>query len=96
MSAVLWPPIQPANFHLTSKDTGYDPLIEHLRSRNIHAQRHNDFTTLPLERFHFLCSTARPGCGLKHRLGAFEGLGGETPPPLAGVDACATSFLESL
>jgi len=48
MSAVLWPPIQPANFHLTSKDTGYDPLIEHLRSRNIHAQRHNDFTTLPL------------------------------------------------
>jgi hypothetical protein len=35
------------HFHIISKDTGYDPLVEHLRSRNIHAQRHNDFTTLP-------------------------------------------------
>lgn len=34
-------------FHIISKDTGYDPLIEHLQSRNIHAQRHNNFTTLP-------------------------------------------------
>jgi len=29
-----------------SKDTGFDPLIEHLRSRHIHAHRHNDFTAL--------------------------------------------------
>ena len=35
------------HFNIISKDTGYDPLIEHLRSRNIQAQRHNDFTTLP-------------------------------------------------
>ena len=35
------------HFQIISKDTGYDPLIEHLQSRNIHAQRHNDFTTLP-------------------------------------------------
>jgi hypothetical protein len=35
------------HFHIISKDTGYDPLIEHLRSRHIHAQRHNDFATLP-------------------------------------------------
>ena len=41
------------HFHIISKDTGYDPLIEHLQSRNIHAQRHNDFTTLPF--------TLRPG-----------------------------------
>ena len=33
-------------FHIVSKDTGYDPLIEHLRSRHIHAHRHDDFTTL--------------------------------------------------
>ena len=33
-------------FHLISRDTGYDPLIEHLRSRNIRARRHADFSTL--------------------------------------------------
>ncbi len=33
-------------FHIVSKDTGYDPLIEHLRSRHIRARRHNDFTAL--------------------------------------------------
>ena len=34
------------HFHIVSKDTGFDPLIEHLRSRHIHAYRHNSFTTL--------------------------------------------------
>jgi len=29
-----------------SKDTGFDPLIEHLRKRHIHARRHDDFTSL--------------------------------------------------
>jgi len=35
-----------AYFHIVSKDTHFDPLIEHLRSRHIHVHRHNDFTTL--------------------------------------------------
>ena len=35
-----------AYFHIVSKDTGFDPLIEHLRSRHIHARRHDDYTTL--------------------------------------------------
>jgi hypothetical protein len=43
--AVVTDPI--GHFHIVSKDTGYDPLIEHLRSRHIHAHRHDDFTTLP-------------------------------------------------
>lgn len=34
------------HFHIVSKDTGFDPLIEHLRSRHIDAHRHNDFTAL--------------------------------------------------
>ena len=34
------------HFHIVSKDTGFEPLIEHLRSRHIHAQRHDDFSTL--------------------------------------------------
>jgi hypothetical protein len=33
-------------FYIVSKDKGFDPLIEHLRSRRIRAQRHDDFTTL--------------------------------------------------
>jgi len=33
-------------FHIVSKDTGFEPLMEHLRSRHIHAYRHDDFTTL--------------------------------------------------
>lgn len=33
-------------FHIVSKDTGFDPLIEHLRSRHIRAQRHDDFSAL--------------------------------------------------
>jgi len=36
-----------ACFHIVSRDTGFDPLIEHLRSRRIHARRHDDFTALP-------------------------------------------------
>ena len=35
-----------AYFHIVSKDTGFDPLIEHLRTRHIHARRHNDYTSL--------------------------------------------------
>jgi hypothetical protein len=33
-------------FHIVSKDTGFEPLIEHLQSRHIRAQRHDDFSTL--------------------------------------------------
>ena len=34
------------HFHIISKDTGFDPLIEHLRSRHVHASRHDSFTPL--------------------------------------------------
>jgi hypothetical protein len=35
-------------FHIVSKDTGFDPLVAHLRSKHIRAHRHPDFTTLTL------------------------------------------------
>lgn len=35
-----------AYIHIVSKDTGFDPLIEHLRSRHIYAHRHDSFETL--------------------------------------------------
>ena len=34
------------HFHIVSGDTGFDPLIEHLRSRHIHADRHDNFIPL--------------------------------------------------
>jgi hypothetical protein len=33
-------------FHIVSKDQGFDPLIDHLKSRQIRAHRHDDFSTL--------------------------------------------------
>lgn len=33
-------------FHIVSKDKGFEPLIEHLRSRHIRAHRHDDFSSL--------------------------------------------------
>jgi hypothetical protein len=35
-----------AYIHIVSGDTGFDPLVEHLRSRHIHAHRHDSFATL--------------------------------------------------
>ncbi len=33
-------------FHIVSKDTGFDPLVEHLRSRHLKVRRHPDFSAL--------------------------------------------------
>lgn len=35
-----------AYFHIISKDGGFDPLIDHLRERNVRVRRHSDFSTL--------------------------------------------------
>lgn len=34
-------------FHIISKDTGFDPLISHLKSNNILAQREEDISEIP-------------------------------------------------
>jgi hypothetical protein len=36
-----------AQFHIISKDKGFDPLIKHLRSRNIRIQREKDLAEIP-------------------------------------------------
>ncbi|GGE63158.1 PIN domain-containing protein [Actibacterium pelagium] len=36
-----------AFFHVISRDKGFDPLIEHLRKRKIHARRHVDLSEIP-------------------------------------------------
>jgi len=37
-----------AYFHIISKDTGFDPLIKHLKERKIFAQRKSDLTNIPI------------------------------------------------
>lgn len=39
-------------FHIVSRDTGFDPLIAHLKSRHIHAHRHDDFSSLTFSGHH--------------------------------------------
>lgn len=35
-------------FHIISKDSGFDPLIRHLKTKKIYAQREKDITEIPL------------------------------------------------
>jgi hypothetical protein len=44
-----------AYFHVISKDTGFDPLINHLKGRKIRVQREKDLTEIPVLR---MASTA--------------------------------------
>lgn len=37
-----------AYFHIVSKDTGFDPLIQHLKARKIYACRSKDVSDIPL------------------------------------------------
>jgi len=39
-----------AKFHIISRDTGFDPLIKHLVSKNIHVQREKDLAEIPVLR----------------------------------------------
>lgn len=39
-----------AYFHIISKDTGFDPLIKHLKSRKIRIQREKDLAEIPVLR----------------------------------------------
>jgi hypothetical protein len=44
-------------FHVISKDQGFDPLIQHLRSHKIRAKRENDLAEIPLLRTSNAAST---------------------------------------
>ena len=35
-----------AYFHIVSKDAGYAPLVEHLKSRHVHIALHKNFSTV--------------------------------------------------
>lgn len=49
-----------AVFHIISKDTGFDPLILHLKERNVSAFRCNDVTEIPLLKTGNSTSTPAP------------------------------------
>lgn len=50
-----------AYFHIVAKDGGYDPLIEHLRSRGFRARRHESFDTLTFSGPPKAAAPAAPG-----------------------------------
>ncbi len=41
-----------AHFHIISKDKGYDPLIQHLKEKNIWIQRESNLTNIPILKKH--------------------------------------------
>lgn len=46
-----------ACFHVISRDTGFDPLIEHLKSRKIKVHREKDLAEIPVSRMSAATST---------------------------------------
>ena len=57
-------------FHIISKDTGYDPLIEHLRSKRISIHRHDNFTNLTLDARAKLGTQTPPIAVQKQKIGS--------------------------
>jgi hypothetical protein len=39
-----------ADFHIISRDKGFDPLVLHLKGKNLQVQRHNDLAEIPVLR----------------------------------------------
>ena len=46
-----------AYFHIISKDTGFDPLIKHLKARKIRVQRDKDLAEIPILRLSYATSS---------------------------------------
>lgn len=47
-----------ASFHVISKDTGFDPLIQHMKERKVQASRSKDVSDMPLMKLQNSKSTA--------------------------------------
>lgn len=47
-----------ANFHIISRDTGFDTLVKHLKARNINVKRERDLAEIPLLRLSNATSSA--------------------------------------
>ncbi len=70
-----------AQYYLISKDSGYDPLIDHLRSRKVRILRIEDFESLPASH-----NATKPGVA-----GAGAGPAVERPITAKRVSASATA-----
>jgi hypothetical protein len=80
-----------SHFHIISKDTGFDPLIRHLKSKNIAAERREDLTTLAAvptpQHIHSatLKASSAPQASQQHL----------KPEPIANPVAAAIKFLQN-
>ncbi len=77
-------------FHIISKDTGYDALIEHLRSKQINVRRHDSFATLNFSGPAKLAPPIPPGPAPKPKLPSMH----KVQSPI--VDNRVTQLLEHL
>ena len=59
-----------AYFHIISKDTGFDPLIKHLKEKKIFSQREKDLSEIPLLRISKATSSAEKICAIVKSLSA--------------------------
>ncbi len=74
-----------AHFHIISKDTGFDALIDLLKSKNIKAKRHPDWTALSLQ-----SAPAAPAPAAKHPAKP------SPAPTKTSLSAAAEKMLDSL
>ncbi len=64
-------------FHIVSKDTGFDPLIEHLISKQIRISRHNDFADLISPAVGQAATSPKPKASTKPKATASNGVTGQ-------------------
>jgi hypothetical protein len=72
-----------AQFYLISKDTGYDPLIAHLRGRNVRVRRIEDFESLTGTRAATDSAAARTPVGRATAKGTLTGGTAKRAAPLS-------------
>lgn len=78
------------HFHIISKDTGFDPLVEHLRSKSVRIRRHDGFETLAFG------PPARPAAAAKSPPAIKAQPAAKPAQSPAGLDERAMLMLEHL
>lgn len=63
-------------FHIISKDTGYDPLVKHLKKNKIKTCRHSDLAEIPILR---ISNEAEPDEKIKEVIKNLKGRGQSRP-----------------
>ena len=80
-----------AYFHIISKDTGFDPLIQHLKSRNIFAARSKAISDIPLIK---ATSAKSPAERVSIVIAKLQQLGASRPRTLKTLTSTVSSLFQ--